>query len=132
MAGPAGLNWSRYLRGRRDDETHALAAWLATEGLGVPEFMEVVDRAYATAPRHGRGPTEDFVVRFGRPAAEIYARRKWRFAGLVAAYELALMSGALRGEVAPEELDPCVSPRARGGRADELVGALERAMHGQA
>ena len=123
-----GFDWAGYFRGLPEEEAYALATCLAGECLGVREFMEIVDRAYAAAPQPERDHPEGFLVRRGRAAAEAYARRKRRFAGLVAAYELALMSGALRGEVAPEELDPCAWPRTGRRRAEELLGALERAM----
>jgi hypothetical protein len=123
-----GFDWAGYFRGLPEDEAYALATWLARECLGVREFMEIVDRAYAAAPRPEREHREGFLVRRGRPAAEAYARCKRRFAGLVAAYELALMSGALRGEVTPEELDSCPWHGTERRRAEELLGALERAM----
>jgi hypothetical protein len=130
MAGVAGFDWPGYFRSLDDDEARALARWLAAESLGVGEFTEVVDRAYAAAPDQWQGQPRPFVAQFGRPAAQAYARRKRGFAGL-AALEEALMSGALPGDVAPLELQTRASSYTRQRQADKLLSALERARRGQ-
>jgi hypothetical protein len=127
MAGYACFDWPGYLRRLSGDEARALAAWLATEGLDVGEFMDVVDRAYATAPARWRARPRPFLTRLGRPAAEAYARRKQRFAHLLATLEEALVAGALPGEVAPEDLRLSVSPHTEQRRAADHLAALERA-----
>ncbi len=100
-----GLDWSDYFHGLSDDETRELAVWLATERLAVGEFMEIVDRVYARSPVEWRGQSPVFVSWFGRPGASEYARRKRRFAELVSALEEAHMTGALPGDVVPDELE---------------------------
>lgn len=127
MAGFVGFDWPGYLRRLPGGEARALATWLATEGLDVGEFMDVVDRAYATAPARWRARPRPFLARVGRPAAEAYARRKRRFAALSATLEEALVAGALPGEVAPEELRLPVSPHTEQRRAADHLAALERA-----
>src|SRR5579859_6239409 len=102
----AGLDWMGYFHSLSDDEIHELAAWLAAERLEVGEFMEVVDRVYARTSDEWRGQAPVFVDWFGRPDARAYAHRKQRFAELTAALEEARMTGALSGDVAPEELEP--------------------------
>jgi hypothetical protein len=113
MADVAGVDWPGYFRSLPAGEARALAAWLAAEGLAVGEFMEVVDRAYATAPEAWRGRSRPFVARRGRVAAAAYARRKRQCAGLLAALDEALISGALPGDVASRELRPCAPPWAK-------------------
>jgi hypothetical protein len=127
MAGLACFDWPRYLSGLADGEARALATWLAAEGLDLGEFMDVVDRAYATAPARWRARPRPFLARLGRPAVEAYARRKRRFAHLLATLEEALVAGALPGEVAPEELRLPVSPHTEHRRAADHLAALERA-----
>ena len=131
MANLAGIDWSKYFRGLQDEEARALADWLTGENLGVGEFMEIVDRAYATAPDYWHGRLQPFVAHVGRPAAEGYARRKRQGTRLLAMLEQALMSGALLGEVAPEELDLSVVPRIEQRHVERVLGALERLRRGQ-
>jgi hypothetical protein len=127
MAGLACFDWPRYLSGLADAEARALATWLAAEGLALSEFMDVVDRAYAAAPAPQRVRPRPFLARWGRPAAAAYARRKRRFAALLAALDEALVSGALPGEVAPEELRLPVPPQVKERRTGELLAALQQA-----
>ncbi len=124
-------DWPAYLCSLRDDEARALAVWLATEGLDVGEFMEIVDQAYVAAPDHWRGRSRPFMVGFGRPAAQAYARRKRRLAGLMVAFEDALVSGALPGDVTPQDLQPATSACLKQRQAEEVLSALERARRGQ-
>ncbi len=105
-----GLDWVGYFRGLSADEVRELAAWLAAEFLEVGEFMEIVDRGYAQASEEWRGRSRAFAAQCGRPVAKGYARRKRRFAELMAALEEARMSGALPGDVAPQELQPIRLP----------------------
>src|SRR6266536_5454397 len=125
MADLTDLNWPGYVRSLQDDELRALATWLAAKGLGVGEFMEVVDRAYAVATAQWRWQSQHYVAQCGRRAANVYARRKRRFARLMATLEDALISGALPGEVAPQELQPSALPWTKRRQPDELVAALE-------
>ncbi len=98
------FDWDGYIRGLEGSEALELGRWLLDEGLGVGEFIEIVDRAYAAAPERWRRRPRRFMAHVGRPAAMAYARRKRWYAGLIAAYEDALASGALPGDVAPLEL----------------------------
>jgi len=131
MADLTGCNWPGYVRSLQDNEVRALAIWLAAEGLDVGEFMEVVDQAYTAAPAHWRGQSQRYVAQFGRRAASDYARRKRRFARLMATLEDALISGALPGEVAPQELRQSMLPRMKRRQPGELVSAIERVRRGQ-
>jgi hypothetical protein len=126
MADLAGVDWSDYLRSLRDDDVRALAIWLAARDLDVGEFMEVVDRAYTEAPAHWRGRSQRYIAQFGWLAANAYARRKRRFAALVATLEQALISGALPGDVMPQELTLVRLPRTKRRQSGELLSALER------
>jgi hypothetical protein len=131
MAGLASFDWPGYLSSLPDGEAYALAIWLAAEGLGAGEFMEIVDRAYAEAPDHWQGRSRAFLAQVGRPEAEAFARRKRRFGALMATLEQALISGALPGEIAPQELALPALPRTDQRPAAELLDALERARCGQ-
>ncbi len=131
MADLVGLDWPGYFRTLPEDEVRALATWLGAQGLQVGEFMEVVDRVYATAPRRWRGRTEVFVRVVGRPTARSYAQRKRHFGRLMAMLEAAMLSGALPGDVAPQELDLPVAIQTEPRAVDELLAALERASHGR-
>jgi hypothetical protein len=93
--------------------------------------MEIVDRAYAAAWDDWHGRLQPFMAQVGRPAAEGYARRKRQGTRLLAMLEQALMSGALPGEVAPQELELPVLPRLEQRQAEEVLGALERLRRGQ-
>jgi hypothetical protein len=129
MADLVGLDWTAYFRARSAEEIRTLATWLEAQGLQVGEFLDVVDREYATAPRPWRDRTEAFVRLIGRPAAQRYAQRKRHFGRLMALLEAAMLSGALPGDVAPEELDlPVVIP-IRPRPIHELLDALERVSH---
>jgi hypothetical protein len=75
------------------------------QGLQLGEFMEVVDRVYATVPRRWRRRMEVFVSVVGRPTARSYAPRKRHFGRLMAMLEAVMLSGALTGDVAPQQLD---------------------------
>jgi hypothetical protein len=132
MADLARSDWPGYFRSLPDDDACALAIWLAAKGLDVGEFMEVVDRAYAAAPAHWDGQWQRYVAQFGRLAANAYARRKRRFAGLMATLEEALISGALPGDVAPQELRASALPWTKRRQPEELLCALERVRRGQA
>jgi hypothetical protein len=131
MADLTGCNWPGYMRSLQDDEVRDLAIWLTVSGLDVSEFMEVVDRAYAVAPACWRGQSHRYVARFGRRAASIYARRKRRFARLMATLEEALISGALPGEVTPQELRLCTLPWTKRREPGEVLSALERVRRSQ-
>ena len=131
MADSTGFDWPGYFHRLQDDEEHALAIWLAAEDLGVGEFMEIVERAYAAAGDHWHGRPRPFVERIGRPIAETHARRKRRFGQLTAMLEEARLSGALPGEVAAHELQLPVPPWMKQHRAEELLAALERAGRDQ-
>lgn len=104
MVAVSDFDWHGYVRGLGGDEALALARWLGNEGLSVGEFAEIVDGAYAAAPDQWCGQPRRFMAHVDRPAAAAYARRKRRFAGLIAAYEDALASGALPADAAPLEL----------------------------
>lgn len=69
MADQPNVDWSGYIGGLREGDLCALAIWLADEGLGVGEFMEIVERAYATAPECWHEQWPAFMVRRGYPAA---------------------------------------------------------------
>lgn len=101
------FDWRGYVGSLRADELIDLATWLAAIDLRIGELIEIVDRAYAVAADRWRGRPRHFMTCVGRPAAEAYVRRKRSFAGLMAALEDALVSGALPGEVAPAELQRC-------------------------
>ena len=132
MADLVGIDWPRYVRTLPDDDVRALATWLGAQGLQVGEFMEVVDRVYATAPWRWRGRTDVFVCMVGRPTAMSYAQRKRHFGRLMAMLEAAMVSGALPGDVAPQELDLPVAIQIEPRPVDELLAALERVSHGRA
>ncbi len=132
MADLVGLDWPGYFRSLPKDDVRALATWLGAQGLQVGEFMEVVDRVYATAQRRWRGRTEVFVSVVGRPTARSYAQRKRHFGRLMAMLEAAMVSGALPGDVAPQELDLPVAIQTEPRPVDELLAALERVSHGGA
>jgi hypothetical protein len=104
MGASAGFNWSEYIHTLDEHAAVDLATWIAITGLEAGEFMEVVDRAYAVAPAHWQCQPEAFLLGIGRPAAEAYARRKREFARLLVLVEAARISGALPGDVAPQEL----------------------------
>lgn len=125
-----GFDWIGFFHSLSDDETRNLAAWLVAERLHVGEFMEVVDRVYARTSDEWRGQPSVFVVWHGRPGAEDYARRKRRFAELIAALDEARMTGALPGDVAPDELEFSQPHRAEAPSIGEVLGALEYARHG--
>ncbi|HEY3110114.1 MAG TPA: hypothetical protein VGL23_15225 [Chloroflexota bacterium] len=125
-----GFDWAGYLGRLCPQETRLLAGWLAAQGLGVGEFIEIVDRAFGAAPDPDREPPARFLVLVGRPAAERYARRKHRFAALMAMLEQALASGALPGEVAAQELQLPAPSYLAPRQAEELLGALARARLG--
>ncbi len=131
MADSRGLDWPDYLHSLQDDDIRVLACWLAAEGLLVGEFMEVVDRAYAAAPEPWRAQTQAFMIQIGQPAAERYVLRKRRFTRLMAMLEEALASGALAGEVAPQELELSVPPQPMPRSVKTLLDMLEHARHGQ-
>jgi hypothetical protein len=133
MAELAGFDWPGYVGSLQDAEARALACWLAKEGLRMGEFVEIIDRAYAAAPASWQGRWQHFMLRVGRPAAEGYACRKHGFIRLMALLEQALMSGALPGEVAPQELDLAVLPRPEQPQVqvEELLGALARLRRGR-
>jgi hypothetical protein len=126
MADLVGLDWPRYFRTLPENDVRALATWLGAQGLRVGEFMEVVDRVYATAPRRSRGHTDIFVSVVGRPTARSYAQRKRHFGRLMAMLEAAIVSGALPGDVAPQELDRPVVIQTEPRPVDELLAALEQ------
>jgi hypothetical protein len=127
MADQVGLDWPGYFRALREDDARALATWLGSQGLRVGEYIEVVDHAYARWPE--RQP-DVFIRLVGRRAASSYAVRKRHFARLVAMLEEAMASGALPGEVAPQELDLPVSIQTERPRVDELLAALDRVTRG--
>jgi len=128
MADLRGVDWPIYFRGLQEDEARALAVWLAAEGLAVGEFMEIVDRAYAAAPDQVPWRSHQFPSRFGRPVAKAYALRKRQCAGLTAALEEVLISGAFPGDVALQELDLSASPWTTQRPAEDLLRALECAI----
>lgn len=130
MTDLAGFDWEGYFRNLQDDEARALAIWLATEGLGLGELMEIVDRAYAALPGAWQGQPGLFVARVGQPAARGYARRKRFFAALMATFEEALVRGALPGDVAPHELRLIASPWTKPRQPEELLGTLQHARGG--
>lgn len=130
-----GLDWVGYFRSLSDDEVSALAAWLVAERLDVGEFMEVVDRVHARTlddrtVDEWRGQPSLFIGWYGRPGAEGYARRKRRFAELMAIRETVGMAGALPGEVAPEELEATQPDWAKTPSLERVLGALEYARRG--
>jgi hypothetical protein len=123
-----GIDWVDYFHRLSDDELRELAAWLADEYLTVGEFTDLVDRIYRRAADEWRGRSLTLVASYGHYVIEEYARRKRRFAELLAALDDARMSGALPGDVAPEELQPLrqTAPRT----AEDLLHVLERARSG--
>lgn len=127
MRNSVGFDWVGYFHSQSDDEIHELAAWLAAERLNVGEFMEVVDRVYARTSDEWRGQASVFVAWFGRQDAQEYARRKRHFAERMAALEEAGMTGALSGDVAPEELKPLQPRWADAPSAETTLRALEGA-----
>jgi hypothetical protein len=132
MGDLAGVDWPGYLCSLQDDDVRALAIWLAAEGLDVGELMDVVDGAYAQAPAHWRGQSQRYVAQVGRLAATAYALRKRRFAALMATLEEALISGALPGDVAPQELLLPTRPWTKRRQPGELIAALEHIRRGHA
>ncbi len=129
MAEQVELDWPGYFRALPEVDARALATWLGAQGLQVGEFMEVVDRAYATWPEGWRGRPDAFTGLVGRHTARRYAVRKRHFARLVAMLEEAMASGALPGEVAPHELDLPVKIQTERTSVEELLAALERVTH---
>lgn len=125
-----GLDWIGYFHSLSDDEMRKLAAWLVAERLDVGEFMEVVDRVFARALDEWRGQPSVFIGWYGRRGAEEYARRKRRFAELMAALEEASMTGALPGDVAPEELEVSQPDWVEAPSMENVLNALEYARHG--
>lgn len=130
MKSVVGLDWIGYFLSLSDDEIRKLAAWLVAERLDVGEFMEVADRIYAQTPDEWRDQPSVFVAWFGRPSAAKYARRKQRFAELMAALEEAYMTGALPGDVAPEELKLSQPHWADAPSVERVLGELEYARRG--
>lgn len=125
-----GFDWMSYFQSLSDDEMRNLATWLVAECLHVGEFMEVVDRVYSRTADEWREQPSVFVVWHGLPGAEDYAHRKQRFAELIAALEEACMTGALPGDVAPDELE-LSQPRPLAALSiGEVLGALEYARNG--
>ena len=127
MADPPGLDWPGYLCSLDEESRRALVIWLATEGLEFGEFMEVVDRAYAVAPTAWQSQLRPFMTEIGQPTAAAYALRKHRFASLVGALEEALLSGAMAGDVSPQELRPLTTPPMHERPIAQVIAALERA-----
>jgi hypothetical protein len=125
-----GIDWVDYFHHLSDDEIRELAAWLAAEFLGVGEFTDIVDRVYVWALDDWRGREPAFVTLCKRSVVEAYAGRKRRFTELMAALEDAQMSGALSGDVVPQELQPLRPPWSGTRTAEQLLGALERARGG--
>jgi hypothetical protein len=128
-ADPVGIDWPCYFGALPEDDARAFARWLSAKGLQVGEFMEVVDRAYSTWPTRWRGRPEAFIGLVGKHAATSYAFRKRRFAKLVAILDEAMASGALPGEIAPEELDLPVKRHTERRSVEELLAAVERVTH---
>jgi hypothetical protein len=122
-----GVDWGSYFHSLSDAELRGLAAWLAAECLEVWEFKDVVDRVYAQVAATWRGRSAAFVASHGRPILLGYARRRRRFAELMAALEDARQRGALPGDVALEELQPLPAPTSKRRSVEELLDALERA-----
>ena len=131
MADQVGLDWPNYFRTLPEGDARALASWLGAQRLQVGEFMEVVDRAYAAWPRPWSGQRDAFIDLVGTQAAARYAFRKRHFARLVAMLEAAMISGALPGEVAPQELDLPVADQIAPRPVEELLSAVERVSHGR-
>jgi len=131
VADPTGLDWPGYLCSLDEEAGRALAIWLAAEELKIGEFMEVVDRAYAAAPTAWQSQSRLFMTEMGQPLAAAYARRKHRFAGLVAALEEALLSGAMAGDVSPQELRPLPTPPMHRRPIAQVIATLERARRRQ-
>lgn len=125
-----GFDWISYFQSLSDVEMRNLATWLVAECLHVGEFMEVVDRVYARTADKWREQPAVFVVWHGLPGAEDYAHRKQRFAKLIAALDEASMSGALPGDVAPNELELSQPHPAAAPSIGEVLGALEYARNG--
>jgi hypothetical protein len=121
------IDWCEHFRRLSDDDLQELATWLAAEFLKVSEFTDIVDRAYARAAEEWNGRALTFVACCGRPAVAAYARRKRRYAELMAALEDARMCGAFPGDVAPQELQPLRPLQTRPRTVNELLGTLERA-----
>jgi hypothetical protein len=126
MANNEGLDWPDFWQSLDEDGAGALARWLAAEELRVGEFMEVVDRAFVDAPETWRRRSRDFVTQIGRPSAEVYARRKHQFIGLMVAFQDALLCGALPGDVAPHQLRPTLTPPRQIRPAANLLAAIQR------
>jgi hypothetical protein len=129
MAEQVGLDWPGYFRTLPAGDAREFATWLYAQGLQLGEFMDVVDRAYATWPRPWRAGQDAFIALAGRQTATSYAFRKRYFARLVALLEEAMATGALPGEVAPQELDLPVRMQTQPRSVDELLAALERVSH---
>ena len=126
MADLVGLDWSRYFRGLPTADARALAGWLSSRGLRLGEFMEIVDRAYATSGYRWRGRSDAFVSLVGTPMAERYAHRKHRVSMLVALREEALASGAFPREVAASDLDFGWHLQIESQSESELLARFER------
>jgi hypothetical protein len=86
--------------------------------------MEIVDRAYVVGRLQWRGRPDAFIRLVGRHAAARYAFRKRHYARLVALLDEAMASGALPGEVAPQELDLPVKILIERRSVDELLAAV--------
>ncbi len=86
-----------------------------------------MDRAYAAAPTAWRSQLRPFMTEIGQPTAAAYALRKHRFASLVGALEEALLSGAMAGDVSPQELRPLTTPPMHERPIAQVIAALERA-----
>ena len=129
MADQVGLDWPRYFRTMPDGNAREFASWLHAQGLQVGEFIEVVDHAYARWAQQWWRTPDAFIDLVGRRTATSYAVRKRYFARLVALLEEAMATGALPGEVAPQELDLPVKIQNQPRSVDELLAALERISH---
>ncbi len=129
MAEQVELDWPGYFRALPEVDARALATWLGAHGLQVGEFMEVVDRSYAAWPEQWLGRPDAFISLVGKHTAMSYALRKRHFARLVAMLEEAMASGALPGEVAPQELDLPVKIQTERRSVEELLAAVERVTH---
>jgi hypothetical protein len=126
-----GVDWVGYLHGLSDAEIHELAGWLAAERLEVWEFEDVVDRVYAQVADTWHGRPAAFVASHGRPILIGYARRRRRFAELMAALDEARLCGALPGDVALEELQPLPAPGSKRRSVEDVLRVLERARGGE-
>jgi hypothetical protein len=126
-----GLDWPGYFRGLKATDARALAAWLAAQGLQVGEFMEVVDHVYAIWGRHWPAQPDAFIGLVGTQTATSYASRKRQFSRLAAMLEEAMATGALPGEVAPQELDLPVKLWIEPRSEAELLESFDRLGQGR-